>query len=36
MDDFWANYQKDFDYAKDIIFKEICDTVLNIMQALKL
>jgi hypothetical protein len=35
MHDFWANYQKDFDYANDISFEETCDTVLIIMQALK-
>ena len=35
MHDFWANYQKDFDYAREISFEETCDTVLIIMQALK-
>lgn len=24
----WNNYQKDFEYSKDIKFKEICDTVI--------
>ena len=35
MHDFWANYQKAFDYAKEIGFEQTCDTVLHIMQALK-
>jgi predicted nucleotidyltransferase component of viral defense system len=35
MHDFWANYQKDFNYAKGVSFKQTCDTVLSIMQALK-
>jgi hypothetical protein len=35
MHDFWTNYQKDFDYAREISFEQTCDTVLHIMQALK-
>lgn len=35
MQSFWANYQKEFDYAKDIRFEETCDTVLKIMNLLK-
>ena len=35
MHAFWTNYQKDFEYAKDIRFEETCDTVLHIMQVLK-
>jgi len=36
MHAFWTNYQKNFDYAKDISFEDTCATILNIMQALKL
>jgi hypothetical protein len=36
MHNFWANYQKDFDYAKDISFEATCDIILKIMLALKL
>ena len=28
---FWKKYQRDFDYAKDISFDDICDTVERIM-----
>lgn len=35
MQEFWVNYQKDFDYAKDISFEDTCDTVFNVMQALE-
>jgi hypothetical protein len=35
MQNFWVNYQKEFDYAKDISFEETCDTVLKIMNLLK-
>ena len=35
MHDFWSNYQKDFNYAREISFGQTCDTVLYIMQALK-
>jgi len=34
MQAFWANYQKDFDYAKGINFEEACDAVLKIMHSL--
>ncbi|MBI9095763.1 MAG: nucleotidyl transferase AbiEii/AbiGii toxin family protein [Sphaerochaeta sp.] len=34
MHDFWSNYQKNFDYAKDISFEATCDVVLIIMKAL--
>ena len=30
MNQRWKNYQKDFDYAKDIEFEEVCDAVLEI------
>lgn len=30
MNQRWINYQKDFDYAKDIEFEEVCDSVLEI------
>ena len=35
MQNFWSNYQKEFDYAKDINFDETCDMVLKIMDLLK-
>lgn len=34
MQSFCANYQKEFDYAKDISFDETCDMVLKIMKLL--
>ena len=30
---FWARYQLEFDYAKDITFNEACDSILTIMDA---
>jgi predicted nucleotidyltransferase component of viral defense system len=35
MQSFWANYQKEFDYAKDVSFEDTCDVVLQIMNLLK-
>ena len=35
MQSFWANYQKEFDYAKDIPFELTCETVLKIMNWMK-
>ncbi|HCP15145.1 MAG TPA: abortive phage infection protein [Peptococcaceae bacterium] len=35
MHNFWANYQKEFDYAKGISFEMTCDAVLKIMNWLK-
>jgi hypothetical protein len=35
MQKFWSNYQKEFDYAKDISFDETCDMVLKIMTFIK-
>ena len=32
MQNFWTNYQKEFDYAKDISFDETCDVVLRILK----
>lgn len=32
--DFWKKYQRDFDYAKDISFDDVCDTVKNIMDSI--
>lgn len=28
----WNNYQKDFEYAKDILFEETCDAVVQLME----
>ena len=30
----WLNYQKDFEYAKDIPFSETCNAVMKIMDEL--
>ena len=30
MEQRWKSYQKDFDYAKDIAFKDVCDAILEI------
>lgn len=30
----WDNYQKDFEYAADIAFKDACDTVVQLMDLL--
>jgi len=35
MQNFWLNYQKEFDYAKEISFDKTCDMVLKIMGFLK-
>jgi hypothetical protein len=34
MQNFWAAYQEEFDYAKDISFGETCETVLRIVDAI--
>ncbi len=34
MQNFWANYQKGFDYAKDISFEETCDAVFSIINGI--
>lgn len=31
----WDNYQKDFDYAKDILFTDICTVVTNLMDDIR-
>lgn len=31
----WKNYQKDFEYATDIIFKDVCDVVVQIMDEIQ-
>lgn len=35
MQNFWANYQKEFDYARDVSFEDACGMVLQIMSSLK-
>lgn len=30
----WYNYQKDFEYVKDIAFEDACDTVVRLMDSL--
>ena len=30
----WKNYQKDFEYATDIVFEEMCDSVVQLMDSL--
>lgn len=34
MQTFWTNYQKEFDYAKDVSFDDTCDMVLRIMKIM--
>jgi len=36
MQTFWLNYQKEFDYAKDISFGETCDMILKILMLIKI
>ena len=31
----WYNYQKDFEYAKDIAFEDACDTVVRLLDSLR-
>lgn len=31
LQSFWKRYQRDFDYAKDILFEDICQTILKIL-----
>lgn len=31
----WYNYQKDFEYATDIAFKDACDTVVRLLDSLR-
>jgi len=31
----WHNYQKNFEYAMDITFEEVCDAVVQLMEALE-
>ena len=30
----WKNYQKDFEYAMDILFEDACDIVIKLMDSL--
>lgn len=32
----WNNYQKDFEYAADIAFEDICDTVVGLMDEMEI
>lgn len=34
LQNFWKRYQKDFDYAKDILFEDICKTILIIFDEM--
>jgi predicted nucleotidyltransferase component of viral defense system len=34
MQTFWINYQKEFDYAKDVSFDETCDAVISIINVI--
>lgn len=34
MQTFWANYQKEFDYAKDVSFDQTCDAVISIINGI--
>ena len=31
----WKNYQKDFEYATDIVFEDACDVVVELMENLE-
>ncbi len=31
----WKNYQKDFEYAADIAFKDVCDVVVELMDEIR-
>ena len=31
----WKNYQKDFEYATDIIFEDVCNAVVQIMDEIQ-
>lgn len=31
---FWGKYQNDFDYAKEILFDDVCDVISNIMEQI--
>jgi predicted nucleotidyltransferase component of viral defense system len=35
MNFLWRKYQRDYDYAKDFSFEEVCNTVITIMEKLK-
>lgn len=35
MQEQWSRYQKEFDYASDIPFKDTCDTVISVMKSLE-
>ena len=30
----WDNYQKDFEYAADIVFEDACDAVVQLMNGI--
>lgn len=32
----WYNYQREFDYAEEILFEEACDTVVELMDSLSI
>lgn len=36
MQDFWKKYRKDFDYAAELTFEEVCETVITIFKQLSL
>jgi len=31
---YWLNYQKDFEYASDVTFTDICDTIMQLMEEI--
>lgn len=35
MQNFWTNYKKEFDYAKDISFEETCDAIISIINGIQ-
>lgn len=34
MQNFWTNYKKEFNYAKDISFEETCDAIISIINSI--
>lgn len=34
MQNQWKNYQKDFEYAADIVFEDVCDLVMQLMDGI--
>mgnify|MGYP004582114303 CR=1 FL=1 len=35
MKEMWENYRKDYNYAKELDFFEVCDGILELLDALR-